>query len=74
MKMGPESPNCRESNGYVKQQLRERHRDLEALEVERGLIDVTSSDYLSSRRSLLQAISELETLLWTARNRAPEIK
>jgi len=63
MKMRPESPNCREGNGYATRQLRERHLDLEALESQRQLIEMTPSDYQNCRHSLLQAIDELKTLL-----------
>jgi len=63
MKMYPESPDCCEGNSYATRQLRERRLDLEALESERQLIEMTPSDYQNCRRSLLQAIDELETLL-----------
>jgi len=43
--------------------LRERKRDLHSLEIKRGRVGTPATDYLSCRRSLLQAINELETLL-----------
>lgn len=52
-----------ETNSYPVELWRERHRDLEMLESESQLIGMTPSDYQSCRRSLLQAIDELETLL-----------
>jgi hypothetical protein len=63
VKMRPEFSAGRNVDGYVMKQLRERHRDLAALESERQLISMSPSDYLNCRRSLLQAIDELETLL-----------
>ena len=54
-------PNSGQGEGYARDLWRERHRALETLESER--LDMSASDYQSSRRSLLQAIEELETLL-----------
>jgi len=65
MKMRPESPHCREGDGYAAMQLRERRLDLQALDSEGHLVEMAPSDYRSCRRSLLQAIDELETLLRT---------
>jgi hypothetical protein len=61
MKMIPEFPKCGERHDYARELWRERRRDLETLESER--LDMTPSDYQNCRRSLLQAIHELETLL-----------
>ena len=59
--MRAEFPNSEQGDGYAMDLWRERHRDLETLESER--LDMCASDYQSSRRSLVQAIEELETLL-----------
>jgi len=59
--MRAEFPNSEQGEGYAMDLWRERHRDLETLESER--LDMCASDYQSSRRSLVQAIEELETLL-----------
>ncbi len=64
MKIRPESLNW-EGNAYATSQLRERRLDLQALESQRQLVEMTPSDYRNCRRSLLQAIDELETLLRT---------
>jgi hypothetical protein len=69
MKMRAESPNIGQADGYAMDLWRERHQDLATLESERP--DMSASDYQSSRRSLVQAIEELETLLPT-RPRPPE--
>ena len=61
--MRPEFPDSVQGDGYAKNLWRERHRDLETLESER--LDMTASDYQNCRRSLLQAIDELESLLRT---------
>jgi hypothetical protein len=61
VKMRAEFPNSGQGDGYARDLWRERHRDLETLESER--LDMSASDYQSSRRSLGQAIEELETLL-----------
>jgi hypothetical protein len=67
--MRAEFLNSGQDDGYARDLWRERHRDLETLESER--LDMSASDYQSSRRSLVQAIKELETLLPT-RPRPPE--
>lgn len=61
--MRSESLSCREDEGYAKQQLRERHQDLASLESEYESRGMSLSEYSSCRRSLLQAIDELEALL-----------
>ena len=53
----------REAYGYAKLLLLERQQDLEALDLKYSGVALLSSDYLSCRRSLLQAINQLETLL-----------
>jgi hypothetical protein len=63
VKMCAESANTGQGDGYARELWRERHRDLETLESERP--DMSASDYLNCRRSLLHAIDELETLLRT---------
>jgi hypothetical protein len=63
--MPPRSSNSQKVNLYVRKQLLERHRDLETLESECRLTGMTSTDYRSCRRSLLQAINELEAMLPT---------
>ncbi len=66
--MNPESPNCEEGvDGYARELLRERRRHLETLECEVQMVGMTPSDRQSCRRSLLQAIGELEKLLQTGR-------
>jgi hypothetical protein len=62
--MHPEFPSCEERvEAYARELLRERRHQLETLESELQLIGMTPSDCQSCRRSLLQAIDELETLL-----------
>jgi hypothetical protein len=63
MKMRPESPNCGEHNGFATMLLRERRLTLKTLESEHQSIGMTPSDYENCRRSLLQAIDEIETSL-----------
>jgi hypothetical protein len=60
-----EFPNYREGYGYARRQVRERRRDLEALELEYRLMLILPGEYWSCRRSLWEAILELETLLRT---------
>lgn len=62
MKMRPESPNRWDADAYARKQLRDRHQDLESLESEYQSIGMTMSEYRSCRRSLSQAIKELETI------------
>ena len=60
-----EEPMVREAYRYAKALLLERRQELGDLEVKyRGVVP-PPSDYLSCRRSLLQAINQLETLLGT---------
>jgi hypothetical protein len=61
--MRAEFLNLRPSDEYATRQLNERHRDLEFLEFEREVVGMSPPDYQSCRRSLLQAIDELEALL-----------
>ena len=62
--MHPEFPKREERvEAYARELLRERCRQLETLDSELQLIGMTPSDCQSCRRSLLQAIDELETLL-----------
>jgi hypothetical protein len=63
VKTRSESLSCREDEGYVNLQLRERHQDLVSLESEYESSGMSLSEYSSCRRSLFQAIVELETLL-----------
>jgi hypothetical protein len=63
MKTHLEFLNSGLSDAYVRDLWRERHRDLESLESER--LVMRPSDYRNCRRSLLQAIDELEMLLRT---------
>jgi hypothetical protein len=67
MKIRPEFPNSGKDDRYARDLWRERRRDLETLESQR--LDMTPSDYQNCRRSLLQAIRELETLLHVRRLR-----
>jgi hypothetical protein len=48
-----------EGHEYTQSLLRERHRELQNLEIKHRLQQIPTSQYLSCRRSLLQAISEL---------------
>ena len=57
-----ESPN-RGIDKYVRSLLTERQRELRLLELNHQWM--RAGDFLSCRRSLLQAINELETLLQT---------
>lgn len=61
--MHPEPHTCRWDDGYAKEQLRQRHQNLESLDFEYQSTGMTLCEYLSCRRSLLQAIDELERLL-----------
>jgi len=64
--MHPKFPDCGEGvESYARELLRERRRHLETLESEVQLVGMAPSDCQSCRRSLLQAIDELETLLRT---------
>ena len=66
MTIHPEFPNPEEGvDCYARELLRERRRHLETLESELQLVGMTPTDCQSCRRSLLQAIAELETLLRT---------
>ena len=53
----------REAYGYAKLLLLERQQDLEALDLKYSGVALLSREYLSCRRSLLQAINQLERLL-----------
>ena len=48
-----------EIHDYTQSLLRERHLELKNLEKKHYSQEISTSDYLSCRRSLLQAISEL---------------
>jgi len=57
---------CREGYRYATLLLSERQQELKALDLKYGgTSPPLSSDYFSCRRSLLQAINQLETLLRT---------
>jgi len=56
-------PREREGFRYARSILRDRQRDLRHLELKHRQKSILGDDYLSSRRSLLQAISQLEALL-----------
>jgi hypothetical protein len=47
---------------YARKQLRERTRDLAAIELERGVGLVSTDEYQSSLKSLLIAVRELRTI------------
>jgi hypothetical protein len=48
---------------YVRFLVRENYRKLQLLELRHGKMLIPSADYRSCRRSVLQAISQLESLL-----------
>jgi hypothetical protein len=56
---------CQHRSGYeyAKSLLQDKQRELRCLELRRSLMVIPREDYHSCRRSLLQAISQLETLL-----------
>jgi hypothetical protein len=58
---------------YVRLLLKERKRELHSLERRYGRKVVLANDYLSCRRSLLQAIHELETLSQAVRLLSPQL-
>lgn len=57
-----ESPD-REGYKYARFLLHDRQRELQALELKHRRMLILKTDYLSCRRSLLQAIDQLETVL-----------
>jgi len=50
------------SHRYARRQLRERLRDLRAVELEHRVGLLTAEEYASNRRSILKAIQELRTI------------
>jgi hypothetical protein len=52
----------RKASDYVQLLLQDRHRELQNLEVKHQQMLIHPDDYLSCRRSLLQAVAQLETL------------
>jgi hypothetical protein len=56
---------CQDRSGYRYAEflLQEKQRELQALELRHSTMAISSEDYHSCRRSLLDAISQLEALL-----------
>jgi predicted metallo-beta-lactamase superfamily hydrolase len=56
---------------YARRQLRERLRDLRAVELEHRVRLLTAAEYASIRKSVLQAIAELRTVRGVEYKKSP---